>query len=39
MPDVDSNKDIVVSPIITNATERDIRIFEKNSVLDASTRP
>jgi len=35
---VDSNKDIAVSSIITNPTERDIRIFEKNCVLGASTR-
>ena len=34
--DVDSIEDIVISAIITNPTDRDIRVFAKNNVLDAS---
>ena len=35
--DVDSIEDIVISAIITNPTDRDIRVFAKNNVLDGST--
>jgi len=34
---VNSIEDIVISAIITNPTDHDIRIFAKNNVLDAST--
>ena len=35
--DVDSIDDIVISAIVTNPTDRDIRVFAKNNVLDGST--
>lgn len=35
--DVDSIEDIIISAIVTNPTNHDIRVFAKNNVLDAST--
>jgi len=34
---VDSIEDIVISAIVTNPTDRDIRVLAKNNVLDTST--
>jgi len=35
--EVDSIDDIIISAIVTNPTDRDIRVFAKNNVLDGST--